>query len=90
MGGAISGPGQVIASPLKVYERRNDDRDAKHYCELAGARGGTDRRRLARAASGREGQLAGLAKRWGRSLASATGLPVAYAASARLRSRLTS
>ena len=80
VGGAISDPGRVIASPLEVYERRNDDRDAKHYCELAREH---EVERIVVGlpvhTSGREGQLAGLARRWGRWLASATGLPVAYA-----------
>lgn len=80
VGGAISDPGRVIASPLEVYERRNDDLDAKHYRELAREH---EVERIVVGlpvhTSGREGQLAGLARRWGRWLASATGLPVAYA-----------
>jgi len=80
VGGAISDPGRMIASPLEVYERRNDDLDARHYRSL------TREHEVDRIVvglpvhtSGREGQLAGLARHWGSWLASATGLPVAYA-----------
>ncbi len=80
VGSAISDPGHRIASPLEVYERRNDDLDAQHYCKLA------REHEVARIVvglpvhtSGREGQLATLARQWGSWLASATGLPVVYA-----------
>jgi len=80
VGGAISDPGRAIASPLEVYERKNDDLDARHYRELAREH---EVERIVVGlpvhTSGREGQLAGLARRWGSWLASATGLPVAYA-----------
>src|SRR5271165_2967392 len=79
VGGAISDPGRVIASPLEVYERKNDELDARHYLEL------TQEHEVQRIVvglpvhtSGREGQLALLARRWGSWLALATGLPVAY------------
>ena len=77
---AISDPGRAIASPLEVYERRNDDLNARHYREL------TREHEIERIVvglpvhtSGREGQLAGLARQWGAWLALATGLPVAFA-----------
>ncbi len=79
VGGAISDPGRVIASPLEIYERKNDELDARHYREL------TQEHEVQRIVvglpvhtSGREGQLALLARRWGSWLALATGLPVAY------------
>jgi putative Holliday junction resolvase len=80
VGGAISDPGRMIASPLEVYERRNDDLDARHYRNL------TREHEVERIVvglpvhtSGREGLLAGLARQWGNWLASITGLPVTYA-----------
>ncbi len=80
VGGAISDPGRMIASPLEVYQRRNDDLDARHYRSLTQAHE-VDRIvvGLPVHTSGREGQLAGLARHWGTWLASSTGLPVAYA-----------
>jgi len=80
VGGAISDPGRVIASPLEVYERRNDDLDARHYRTI------TREHEVERIVvglpvhtSGREGQLARLARQWGSWLAATTRLPVAYA-----------
>lgn len=80
VGSAISDPGRMIASPLEVYERRNDYLDARHYRELA------KEHEVVRIVvglpvhtSGREGQLACLARQWGSWLALATDLPVAFA-----------
>ena len=71
VGGAISDPGRVIASPLEVYERRNDDLDARHYRELVREH---EVERIVVGlpvhTSGREGQLAVLARKWGSWLAS--------------------
>ena len=79
VGGAISDPGRVIASPLEVYERKNDALDAHHYRELVREQ---EIERIVVGlpvhTSGREGQLAGLARQWGAWLASATGLPVTF------------
>ncbi len=79
VGGAISDPGRVIASPLEVYERKNDALDARHYRELVLEQ---EIERIVVGlpvhTSGREGQLAGLARHWGAWLASATGLPVTF------------
>ncbi len=79
VGGAISDPGRVIASPLEVYERKNDALDARHYRELVREQ---EIERIVVGlpvhTSGREGQLAGLARHWGAWLASATGLPVTF------------
>jgi putative Holliday junction resolvase len=79
IGSAISDPGRLIASPLEVYERKNDDVDARHYRAL------TREHEVERIVvglpvhtSGREGQLATLAREWGTWLALATGLPVSY------------
>ena len=70
----------MIASPLEVYERKNDEMDVRHYRELVREQ---EVERIVVGlpvhTSGREGQLAGLAQQWGTWLASATGLPVAYA-----------
>ncbi|MEL7499113.1 MAG: Holliday junction resolvase RuvX [Planctomycetota bacterium] len=37
IGVAVSDPGQSIASPLEVYQRRNDQLDAKYFVELVAA-----------------------------------------------------
>ncbi len=79
VGGAISDPARVIASPLEVYERKNDEQDARHYRALIREH---EVERIVVGlpvhTSGREGQLAGLARQWGTWLASTTGLPVTY------------
>ena len=79
VGCAISDPGRTIASPLEVYERRNDTLDARHYRELV------QEHEVERIVvglpvhtSGREGQLAGLARKWGSWLALATERSVVY------------
>ncbi len=80
VGGAISDPGRVIASPLEVYERKNDDLDARHYRAIMREH---EVERIVVGlpvhTSGREGQLAGLARKWGSWLAAVTGLPVMFA-----------
>ena len=79
VGGAISDPGRAIASPLEVYERKNGTLDALHYRELVREQ---EIERIVVGlpvhTSGREGQLAWLARQWGAWLASATGLPVTF------------
>ncbi len=79
VGGAISDPLREFASPLEVYERRNDELDARHYRALVREHDiATIVVGLPVHTSGREGELALLARRWGAWLASVTGLPVAY------------
>ena len=79
VGGAISDPGRTIASPLEVYERRNAELDASHYQRLVREH---DVQRIVIGlpvhTSGREGELARLARAWGSWLGSVTSLPVLY------------
>jgi putative Holliday junction resolvase len=79
VGSAISDPGKMIASPLEVYERRDPVRDAVHYVQLAS---GHEIERIVVGlpvhTTGREGELALLAREWGAWLASVTDLPVHY------------
>jgi putative Holliday junction resolvase len=79
VGAAVSDPGRSIASPLEVYERRDARQDARHYEVLIREH---DIERIVVGlpvhTSGREGQLAALAREWGSRLASVTGLPVVY------------
>ena len=80
VGGAISDPGRTIASPLEVYERRSAELDANHYQRLVREH---DVQRIVIGlpvhTSGREGELARLARSWGSWLGSVTNLPVLYA-----------
>jgi putative Holliday junction resolvase len=79
VGGALSDAGKTIASPLEVYERRDPKRDALHYVQLASEH---DIEHIVVGlpvhTSGREGELAALARRWGNWLSSVTHLPVRY------------
>jgi putative Holliday junction resolvase len=79
VGAAVSDPGRSIATPLEVYERRDDAQDARHYRKLVE---GNDVDRIAIGlpvhTSGREGELAAKARAWGGWLAAATGLPISY------------
>ena len=80
VGGAISDPGRTIASPLEVYERRSPELDANHYQRLVREH---EIERIVIGlpvhTSGREGELARLARAWGSWLGSVTNLPVLYA-----------
>jgi putative holliday junction resolvase len=79
VGAAVSDPGRSIASPLEIYERRDTRQDARHYKELVREH---DIERIVVGlplhTSGREGQLATLAREWGSWLRTVTGLPVVY------------
>jgi putative holliday junction resolvase len=79
VGGAISDPGRTIASPLEVYQRRDADRDARHYRDLVREH---DVERIVIGlpvhSSGQEGESASLARGWGSWLGTVTGLPVFY------------
>ena len=79
VGAAVSDPGRSIASPLEVYERQDVRQDARHYEELVREH---DIERIVVGlpvhTSGREGQLAALAREWGTWLNSVTGKPVVY------------
>jgi putative Holliday junction resolvase len=79
VGAAISDPGRSIASPLEVYERRDPTQDARHYRELIREHE-IDRIAVGLPVhtTGREGELAALARQWGSWLASVTALPVVY------------
>jgi putative Holliday junction resolvase len=79
VGAAISDPGRVIASPLEVYERRDNTQDARHYSQLVREHE-VDRIVIGLPihTSGREGELASRARDWGRWLSSVTGLPVLF------------
>jgi putative Holliday junction resolvase len=79
VGAAISDPGRSIASPLEVYERRDSRQDARHYEKLIREH---EIERIVVGlpvhTSGREGQLAALAREWGSWLRTVTELPVVY------------
>lgn len=79
VGAAISDPGRTISTPLEVYERRDMTRDARHYQQLIREHE-IDRVvvGLPVHTSGREGELAAQARRWGTWLISVTGLAVVY------------
>lgn len=79
VGLAISTPDQTIASPLEIYQRRNDQLDARHFLAVA-----EDYRvrgivlGLPIHVSGEEGQTAAQARKYGDWLKSILGLPVAF------------
>ncbi len=79
VGAAVSDPARSIASPLEVYERRDARQDARHYETLIREH---DIERIVVGlpvhTSGREGQLAALARQWGSWLMTVAGLPVMY------------
>ena len=79
VGAALSDPRGLIATPLEVYERRNAALDAAHYRELT-EREGVERIvvGLPVHTSGREGDLAALAREFGGWLAGITGLAVTF------------
>lgn len=80
VGAAVSDPGRGIATPLEVYERRDQRQDEQHYRALVREH---DVERIVVGlpvhTSGREGELAALARTWGVRLSSVTGLPVVFA-----------
>ena len=79
VGIAISDPGRTMAFPVEVYEPRGAEPDARHYRELA--RENEIERivvGLPLHTSGREGELALRARKFGEWLASVTGCPVVY------------
>jgi putative Holliday junction resolvase len=80
VGAAISDPGRSIASPLEVYERGDEARDSRHY-RLLVRENDIDLLvvGLPVHTTGREGELASHARRWGTWLGELTGLPVRYA-----------
>src|SRR4051794_16701281 len=79
VGAAVSDPRRMIATPLEVYERRDQVQDARHYRSVV------DENEVDRIViglpvhlAGREGKSAALARNWGDWLASVTGLTVVY------------
>ena len=79
VGAALSDPGRTIAFPAEVYALRGDEHDARHYREVV-AEHEVERIviGLPLHTSGREGQLATLARTFGDWLAAVTGRPVVY------------
>jgi len=79
VGAAVSDPGRSIATPLEVYERRDDAQDARHYRKLI-EENDVDRIVIGLPVhtSGREGELATKARAWGDWLIAVAGLPVSY------------
>ena len=79
IGAAMSDPRRVIASPLEIYERQSEARDAKHYAKLVEDED-VDRIvvGLPVHTSGDEGELAEKARAWGRWLETTTNVPVFY------------
>jgi putative Holliday junction resolvase len=79
IGAAISDPTGTFASPLEVYERRNERLDAAHYEALV-----RDERierivvGLPVFSSGDESPLSRQARAWGRWLGERTAVPVVY------------
>ena len=79
VGAALSDPGRSMAFPAELYVLRGPEIDARHYRELV--REDEVERivvGLPLHTSGREGQLAALARSFGDWLAGVTGLPVFY------------
>ncbi len=79
VGAALSDPGRTIAFPVEVYALRGAKHDAEHYRELV-AENEVDRIviGLPLHTSGRESQLAVLARTFGDWLAAVTGRMVIY------------
>ncbi len=79
VGAALSDPRHQIASPLEVYERRDPRQDARHYAKLVSEEeidaivvG------LPLHTGGGEGELAALARKFGRWLGETTARPVVF------------
>ena len=79
VGIAVSDPGRTMAFPVEVYEPRGTEPDARYYRELA-RENEIDRIvvGLPLHTSGREGELALRARKFGEWLASVLGCPVVY------------
>ena len=79
VGLAVSTPDQVIASPLEVYQRRNESQDAKHYLEVVKEyRISALVMGLPIHLSGADSQSARRAREYGDWLVKLTGLPILY------------
>jgi putative Holliday junction resolvase len=79
VGAAVSDPRRLIATPLEVYERRDQAQDARHYQHLVREHE-VDRIVIGLPVhtGGREGTSASLARTFGDWLAGVTGLSVTY------------
>lgn len=79
VGAAVSDPNRSIATPLEVYERKDQAQDARHYKKLV-AEDEVDRIVIGLPVhtTGREGESAVKARAWGAWLGEVTGLPVYY------------
>jgi putative holliday junction resolvase len=79
VGAALSDPGRTIAFPVEVYVLRGAKHDAEHYRDIV-AENEVDRIviGLPLHTSGREGQLAAMARAFGDWLAAVSGRPVVY------------
>ncbi len=79
IGAALSDPGQAMAFPLEVYSPRGELADAQHYREVVAE---NDVARIVVGlpvhTTGREGDRARAARKFGEWLAQATGRPVVY------------
>jgi putative Holliday junction resolvase len=79
VGAALSDPGRTIAFPAELYTLRGAKHDAEHYRELVVE---NDVERIVIGlplhTSGREGQVAAMARTFGDWLAEITGRPVVY------------
>lgn len=79
VGAALSDPRRVIATPLEIYERRDEARDARHYRQLVEDEGiAAIVIGLPLHTGGGVGESARLARAWGTWLAGVTSLPVTY------------
>jgi putative pre-16S rRNA nuclease len=79
VGAAVSDPGRTMAFPLEVYQLRGPEPDARHYRELV-LENEIERIvvGLPLHTSGREGELASRARKFGDWLARVTARPVVY------------
>jgi putative holliday junction resolvase len=79
VGAALSDPGRTIAFPVETYVLRGPEPDARHFRELVQE---NDVERIVVGLplhlSGREGQIASLARSFGEWLASATARPIVF------------
>lgn len=79
VGAALSDPRKRIATPLEVYQRRDDRLDAKHYRDLVEEEG-VERLVVGLPVhiGGGESELSTRARQWGAWLSSACGVPVMF------------
>lgn len=79
VGAALSDPGRTMAFPLEVYQLRGPEPDARHFRELV-LENEVERVvvGLPVHTSGREGELASRARKFGEWLSSVTARPVVY------------